>query len=53
MRPSGGHATVDLMADPAPMSSSHPVYRTQRVALAGGERTWTVLDREQRLVEPA
>jgi integrase len=53
VRPSGGHATVELMADPAPMSSSHPVYRTQRVALADGERTWTVLDREQRLVEPA
>ncbi|HEY2763976.1 MAG TPA: tyrosine-type recombinase/integrase [Pseudonocardiaceae bacterium] len=28
-------------------------YRSQRVALPGGERTWTVLGRDHRIVEPA
>jgi integrase len=42
-----------LMRDPALNSSSPVVCRTQRIVLADGERTWTVLDREQRLVEPA
>jgi integrase len=41
------------MADPALMSSSPAACRTQRVVSAGGERTWTVLDREHRLIAPA
>jgi integrase len=35
------------------MTDSAPMCRTQRVVLPDGVRTWTVLDREQRLVEPA
>jgi hypothetical protein len=27
--------------------------RTQRVVLSNGERTWTVLDRDHRVAEPA
>ena len=42
-----------LMAGPALISSSQAVCRTQRVALADGERTWPVPDREHRLVGPA
>jgi len=41
------------MTGPALHSSSHAVCRTQRIVSADGERTWTVLDREHRLVGPA
>jgi integrase len=41
------------MADPALTTSPVAACRTQRVALPGGERTWTVLDREHRVAEPA
>jgi integrase len=41
------------MADPALTLSPGPVCRTQRVVLPGGERTWTVVDREHRVVAAA
>jgi Phage integrase, N-terminal SAM-like domain len=41
------------MADPALISPQTSVCRTQRVVLVSGERTWTVLDGEHRVVEPA
>jgi len=41
------------MVGEALTSSFQVACRTQRIVLADGGRTWTVLDREQRLVEPA
>ena len=41
------------MTDPALISSPTGACRTQRVVLADGERTWTVLDGDHRVVEPA
>jgi site-specific recombinase XerD len=41
------------MADPVPSCSPRAVCRTQRVVLESGELTWTVLDREHRVAEPA
>ena len=41
------------MTTPAPTSPTIGACRTQLVVLAGGERTWTVLDGEHRVVEPA
>src|SRR5512144_1368107 len=41
------------MVGEALIGSSRVACRTQRVMLADGEQTWTVVDREQRLVEPA
>ena len=53
MRPEVAASLGALMVDETPISSSGAVCRTQRIVSADGERTWTVLDREQRLVEPA
>lgn len=41
------------MAAPDLISSRSGACRTQRVALSDGERTWTVLDRDHRVAEPA
>jgi integrase len=41
------------MADPALTTSSAGACRTQRVVLPDGGRTWTVVDREHRVVEAA
>ena len=41
------------MADPALTSLPTGACRTQRVVLGDGERTWTVLDGDHRVVEPA
>jgi len=41
------------MPDRAPITSLRTACRTQRVVLQSGERTWTVLDGENRLVVPA
>jgi hypothetical protein len=40
------------MTDPALISSPTGACRTQRVVVADGERTWTVLDAGHRVVEP-
>lgn len=42
-----------LMTGRPSISVSLLACRTQRIVLADGEQTWTVLDRQQRLVEPA
>ena len=39
------------MAEPVLTTSPGAACRTQRVVLPDGERTWTVLDREHRVVE--
>ena len=41
------------MTDPPLTTPMTGACRTQRVVLPGGERTWTVLDGEHRVVEPA
>ena len=41
------------MAASALINARTGVCRTQRVVLPGGERTWTVVDAEHRVVEPA
>jgi len=41
------------MAAPDLINSRSGACRTQRVALSDGERTWTVLDREHHVAEPA
>jgi len=41
------------MAAPDLISSRSGACRTQRVAVSDGERTWTVLDGDHRVVEPA
>ncbi len=41
------------MADSALITRPAGACRTQRVALPDGERTWTVLDRDHRVAEPA
>ena len=41
------------MIAPVATNQSAARYRTQRVVLSSGERTWTVLDGEHRVVEPA
>ncbi len=41
------------MAAPDLICSRSGACRTQRVALSDGERTWTVLDRDHRVAEPA
>lgn len=41
------------MADPVLIPSPAGACRTQRVALPDGERTWTVLDGDHRVAEPA
>jgi Phage integrase, N-terminal SAM-like domain len=41
------------MADPAVTVPSTGACRTQRVVLPDGQRTWTVLDADHRVVEPA
>ena len=41
------------MADPALTTSSAGACRTQRVVLPDGGRTWTVVDREHRVVGAA
>jgi len=41
------------MAAPDLISSRSGACRTQRVVLSDGERTWTVLDRDHRVAEPA
>ena len=40
------------MADLALITSPGAACRTQRVVLPGGERTWTVVDGEHRVVQP-
>ena len=46
------HDARPRMTDPALTSSPTGACRTQRVVVADGERTWTVLDAGHRVVEP-